>query len=301
MAYQGEPGAHSEIALRKLLGPGVPALGVPTFRSLFARLREGRVDQAIAPIENSTMGTIPETRRELLRGGLAVVGGLHLPIDHALLALPGVRISELRSVRSHPHALAQCKGNLARMGLKLETAEDTAGSAREVVEQGERSVAALASAEAARLHRLSVLRVGLADRTPNVTRFLLLRRSPSLPPQAAAARPPPSRRTTELDLLRLEVQRVDLQLQRGILHRLDLARRIGEVKARSGSEVRDPRTEALVRTRWRDGLALASIEPERADRLAEWLLAESVRVQKALTSHGGRRVGTPVRPDPALS
>ncbi len=113
----------------------------------------------------------------LMEPGLSVVGEVIRPIRHFLLGLPGSTLDGLRKVLSHPVALAQCGGFLSRHPeLEAVAVYDTAGAAREVSEEGDPTLAAVASAQAAERYGLEVLAGDLQDRSDNQTRFLVIRR-----------------------------------------------------------------------------------------------------------------------------
>jgi len=124
---------------------------------------EGKAHRGIIPIENSLAGSIHRNYDLLLRHSVHIVGEYHYRVRHCLLALPGVRLEDLKEVRSHPQALAQCEQSIQRLGLRPVPAGDTAGSARWVREQQARTVAAIASRRAAQVYRLQVLKENLED------------------------------------------------------------------------------------------------------------------------------------------
>jgi prephenate dehydratase len=174
VAFQGEPGAYSEQAALEYLGDGIATLPCRTFEDVFAAVSAMRATHGMLPIENSLAGSIHRNYDLLLRNDLQIVGEYFLRVSHCLLALPGVKPEEIRRVYSHPQALAQCEGNLARLQLEPVVAADTAGSARELRENGDRHAASLASRRAAQVYGLEVLQERMEDNPANYTRFLLL-------------------------------------------------------------------------------------------------------------------------------
>lgn len=174
-AFQGAPGAFSHEACVQLR-PWDEAVPFDTFEAALEAVRSGDCDCALIPVENSTIGTVEPAATLVRQSGLAVVGDVWRPIRMALMALDGVELGELRTVSSHPVALAQCAGKLGALKLTMIEAFDTAGAARSVSEGGDRTRAALAPAAAAEVYGLSILRHDLQDSADNRTRFVLLAR-----------------------------------------------------------------------------------------------------------------------------
>ena len=175
VAFQGEPGAYSEEAAFRLLGAGVEAVACPTFESLFASVGEGRAECALAPVENSLAGDVARVYDLLGAGALFIVAEVVQRISHNLVGCPGATLEGVRVVESHPVALAQCERFFAeRPHVRPAPADDTAASVRRVVERGDPSRAALASARAAQIYGGRILAERLEDDPQNFTRFVLL-------------------------------------------------------------------------------------------------------------------------------
>jgi prephenate dehydratase len=181
IAYQGEPGANSHIACVENF-PDMTPLPCPTFEDAFAALQEGAAELGMIPIENSIAGRVADIHALLPASGLHIVGETFLPIHFQLLALPGARIEDLRSVHSHVHALGQCRNIIRRHKLKPVVASDTAGSAREVAEWGDKSRASLATRLAGEIYGLNTLAMNVEDEAHNTTRFVVLSCSPNWAP-----------------------------------------------------------------------------------------------------------------------
>ncbi len=177
IAYQGEPGANSHIACSDVY-PGWDTLPCASFEDAFTAIGEGRADLGMIPIENSLAGRVADIHHFLPDSGLHIIGEYFLPIHFHLLGVKGARLEDLRSVYSHVHALGQCRKIIKRYGLKAVTTGDTAGSAREVAEWGDKSRASLAPELAAEIYGLDVLARFVEDEDHNTTRFIILSREP---------------------------------------------------------------------------------------------------------------------------
>src|SRR5712692_4698661 len=175
VAFQGEPGAFSEAAAIQLLGEWITTIPCPTFNAAFRAVPDGLADALLAPVENSLAGSVVRVYDLLLESRLTIVAETILPIEHHLIGVPGATLAGLRSVASHPMALAQCeKFFLANPHLKRVPAEDTAGSVREVLVRGDRSSAAIAGRRAAEHYHGVILAESVQDNAENFTRFVLL-------------------------------------------------------------------------------------------------------------------------------
>ena len=174
IAFQGEPGAYSELAAFKYFGDEISTLPCDTFEAIFAAVENGQATHGLLPIENSLAGSIHHNYDLLLENQLVIVGEYHLRVSHCLMALPGVGLEEVARAHSHPQALEECRGRLREMGIKPVAGVDTAGSARLIREGGDRRAAALASHRAAEVYDLRILVEGMEDNSANYTRFLVM-------------------------------------------------------------------------------------------------------------------------------
>ncbi len=174
-AYQGEPGAYGEAAILHRFGSAlVVPVPQPTFLAVVQACQQGDVDGGLLPVRNTTTGHIKEAEALLYQPNIQVVGHVWESISHCLLALPGQAIVDIRQVRSHPQALAQCSEFLQQLGVEVVAADDTAGSARYISEQRLRGVAAIASERAAECYRLAILKTNIQTNTDNATCFAIL-------------------------------------------------------------------------------------------------------------------------------
>ncbi|HET7234912.1 MAG TPA: prephenate dehydratase [Actinomycetota bacterium] len=171
VAYQGEPGAYSERAV-KVLFPGAAPMPCETIRLTFSRVTSGEADFGVVPVENSQAGSVNESYDLLLRSSLVqVVGEVVIRVDHALLAPPGARLEGIRRAYSHWQALAQCEEFLTTHRIDPVPVHDTAGGARMVAERGLPEEAAVASVEAGANLGLAVLAEHIQTYPDNFTKF----------------------------------------------------------------------------------------------------------------------------------
>lgn len=178
VAYQGVPGAYSEMAALKAC-PGWEPLPCEQFEVAFQALSQWMAERAALPVENSLGGSIHAVYDLLLRYRLHIVGEVSVAVRHCLLALPGVEKGEIKRVLSHPQALAQTDSYTRRMpGVVRQAVDDTAGAAKMIAENNWRDAAAVASRRAGELYGLDVLDEDIQDMKDNVTRFVVLSRDP---------------------------------------------------------------------------------------------------------------------------
>jgi prephenate dehydratase len=177
IAFQGEPGANSHIAIAEAF-PGAVALPCATFEDALAAISSGEAELGMIPIENSIAGRVADIHHLLPASGLFIVGEWFLPIHHQMMAPRGATLAGIKTVESHVHALGQCRRIIRQMGVKAIVAADTAGSARAVAERGDKSCASLASKLAADIYGLDILAEDVEDEDHNTTRFVVLAREP---------------------------------------------------------------------------------------------------------------------------
>jgi len=177
IAYQGVPGANSHIACQQAF-PDMTPLPCATFEDAFAAVEtENRAALAMIPIENTLGGRVADIHHLLPESKLYIVREHYLGVQHQLLGTRDATLEELVEVRSHPQALAQCREQLAELGVRTLARADTAGSAKEIAEIGDPTIGALAPALAAEIYDLQVLRSRFEDRIGNTTRFVVLSRA----------------------------------------------------------------------------------------------------------------------------
>jgi prephenate dehydratase len=174
VAYQGEPGAYSERAVKATF-PDAEPMPCDTVRLVFSRVTSGEAPFGVVPMENSQAGSVNETY-DLLQHTtlLQIVGEAVVRVDHALLGVPGARLEDIRRARSHWQALAQCEEFLASMRIEPVPVHDTAGAARQIAASGDPSEAAIASVAAAENFGLKVLAERIQTEKENFTKFAVL-------------------------------------------------------------------------------------------------------------------------------
>ena len=147
-----------------------------TFEDAFAAITAGEAELGMIPIENSVAGRVADIHHLMPDSGLHIIAEHFMPVRHQLLALKGATLADIKTVESHVHALGQCRKIIRKLGMKPVVAADTAGSAREVAEAGDKSRAAIASRLAAEIYGLDILAEDVEDEEHNTTRFIVLSR-----------------------------------------------------------------------------------------------------------------------------
>ena len=188
IAFQGEPGAYSEAAVLEHFGNKVLTLPCPSFDAVFAAVENGEAGCGLIAIENSLAGSIHHNYDLLLRHNLWITGEHYLRVRHCLITNPGVTMSGITKVISHPQALAQCDGYLRERGLPPEVFYDTAGAVKHLKEEGICDQAAIASRRAAEVYGMQILAEGIEDNPANFTRFLVIQREPCEPTPVSSER-----------------------------------------------------------------------------------------------------------------
>src|ERR1044072_1234498 len=171
IAFQGEPGANSHIAIVEAY-PDAEPMPCATFEDALSAISSGETDLGMIPIENSAAGRVADIHHLLPASGLFIIGEWFLPVRHQLMAVKGTKIEDIKSVESHVHALGQCRRIIRKLGIRPIVAADTAGSARIVAERGDKSAAAIASRLAGAVYRPGLFAEDVEGGTPKPTRFL---------------------------------------------------------------------------------------------------------------------------------
>ncbi|HVM98885.1 MAG TPA: prephenate dehydratase [Caulobacteraceae bacterium] len=180
IAFQGEPGANSDEACREHFPAYEPA-PYPVFEDAFEAVKSGACELGMIPVENSIIGRQGDVHHLLPDSGLKIIGERFKPIHFQLMANPGVKLGDVKTVISMPFAAAQCRRLLRELGVRVEPASDTAASARQLAEHPDPTAAAIAPALAAELYGLTILKRDIEDEAHNTTRFIVLTADPHPP------------------------------------------------------------------------------------------------------------------------
>jgi len=173
IGFQGERGAYSEEAAM-MFNKNLVTIPCSDFKTVFRGVVEGWFNYGLVPAENSTEGQVTSVSDLFIEYDLKIIGEITLPIHHCLLTLPGFELKQIRTVVSHPQALAQCQNFIRKNKLEAQPFYDTAGAARMLAEERPSGVAAIAGKKCAELYGLSILKENIEDYPANQTRFLIL-------------------------------------------------------------------------------------------------------------------------------
>lgn len=174
VAYLGIRGSYSEQAARQHFGDDLHYIACQSFDQIFERVENGEATYGILPMENTLAGAVSQSYELLTEHTLRVQAEVILRVDHALMAMPGTTVAMLKSVRSHPQALAQCTSFLKTHRLEPTNWYSTAGAAQDLAAHPHPEIGAIASREVAELYGLSLLATDIQDEPHNYTRFFIL-------------------------------------------------------------------------------------------------------------------------------
>jgi prephenate dehydratase len=180
IAFQGELGANSHEACSTYY-PDYEPVPCATFDEAFDAVKSGRCELGMIPVENSIAGRVSDVHHLLPSSGLKIVGERFKPIHFQLMANPGVKLEEIKTVASMAIALGQCRKTVRRLKAKTESVGDTAGAAKMLAEHPDPTRAAISPALAAEIYGLEILLRDIEDEHHNTTRFLVLTAEPSPP------------------------------------------------------------------------------------------------------------------------
>lgn len=180
IAFQGELGANSHLACR-LAHPEMTPYPCETFEDAFAAVEQGQAKYAMIAVDNSVAGRVADNHHLLPNSDLHIVGEHFQRVNHQLVACKGATLETIKLVKSHVHALGQCRKFLRRQGYRTEVHADTAGAAREIAETRDLTQAAISSSLAAEIYGLDILAGDIEDAEHNTTRFLVMAREERIP------------------------------------------------------------------------------------------------------------------------
>ncbi len=185
IAFQGELGAYSHQACRDAY-PDMEPMACRTFEDAIEAVRSGAAALAMLPVENSTFGRVADIHHLLPQSGLFIVDEAFVRVRITLLGVPGAKLGDVTHAMSHTMLLGQCRAFLGKHGIHRVTGADTAGSAKQVAEDGRPEQAALASELAGEIYGLDVLARDIEDEGNNRTRFLVMSPKPNWERRAEA-------------------------------------------------------------------------------------------------------------------
>lgn len=176
IAYSGVEGAFAHIAAKRIFPDG-NLTSYTSFEESYASVVKGECDCVVLPIENSYAGEVAQVTDLMFEGSLFVTGIYDLEITHNLLGVPGAHLSDIKTVISHPQAISQCSGYISEKGFAAIQTSNTAMAAQSVSEKGDKTVAAIASRETAKLYNLEVIDHHINTSNTNTTRFAVFSKS----------------------------------------------------------------------------------------------------------------------------
>ena len=183
VAFQGEKGAYSHLASLEVF-PKAEVVGCSTFEEAFQLAKDNSEYKIIIPIENSLAGRVADIHYLIPKYKLQIHSEHFQKVNHNLLGIKGSKIKDIKNVRSHSQAIDQCSKIISDNNYKTIISADTAGSAKYISEKNDKSESAIASALAAKIYNLEILKSNIEDESGNTTRFLILQRD-SMHPELA--------------------------------------------------------------------------------------------------------------------
>ena len=180
VAFSGTHGAFANIAAKNIF-PSAKQVSFGDFASAYESVENGECECAVLPLENSYAGEVDQVLDIMFQGNLYINGIYDLEVTHNLLGLPGATIDDIKTVVSHPQALEQCTKFIKKHNFEAVRANNTAIAAQKVVEGNDRSVAAIASRDTAKLYGLNIIEKHINESNHNTTRFAVFSRTESIP------------------------------------------------------------------------------------------------------------------------
>ena len=180
VAFQGDRGAYSHLACLQIF-PDAEIKACSTFEDAFRLAKENAEYKIVIPIENSLVGRVADIHYLIPKYKLQIHAEHFQKVTHNLLGIKDSKIEDVKTVRSHSHAIGQCQKIIIKNKLKAIVAADTAGSAKYISERNDKSESAIASDLAAKIYDLQILKSNIEDETGNITRFLIMGRESNHP------------------------------------------------------------------------------------------------------------------------
>ncbi len=174
VAFQGISGAYSESAIYQYFGADTKTISCPSLEGIFKAVESGQADLGVLPVENALSGSVPRSYELLLERDVRIRAEIILRVQHTLMAAPGVKMADLKRVRSTVQSLNQCEKFISRMGFARETSFDTASSARDLAENPEKDLGVIGNRLAAENYKLDILEQSIEDAQFNYTRFFVI-------------------------------------------------------------------------------------------------------------------------------
>ena len=173
VAYSGIKGAFANIAASRLF-PQARLISYKNFKEAYNAVVKGECDHVVLPTENSYAGEVGQVLDLMYEGDLIIDGVYPLRITQNLLGIKQSRIEDIKKVMSHPQALEQCDEFITKNHLERIEAANTAIAAKQVADQNDKSLAAIASIDTAKLYGLEILKENINEDTDNTTKFAVL-------------------------------------------------------------------------------------------------------------------------------
>ena len=175
ISFQGIEGANSHLACKELF-PKAKVIPCETFEEVFDSVRTNKSNIGLIPVENSVAGRVAEIHSLMHKTPLKIVGEYFMRVELHLLGVKKIKISQVKNVRSHIHALSQCRKFIKKSKIKMIVTPDTALAAKEVSEENNPTESAIASKLAGKIYNLKILKKNVEDSFQNITRFILLQK-----------------------------------------------------------------------------------------------------------------------------
>jgi len=175
ISFQGIEGANSHLACKELF-PKAKVIPCETFEEVFDSVRTNKSNIGLIPVENSVAGRVAEIHSLMHKTPLKIVGEYFMKVELHLLGVKKIKINQVKNVRSHIHALSQCRKFIKKSKIKMIVTPDTALAAKEVSEENNPTESAIASKLAGKIYNLKILKKNVEDSFQNITRFILLQK-----------------------------------------------------------------------------------------------------------------------------